>query len=45
LIDCSFGVFGVIPLLYCLRLLRYIAANRFSFRFEVHQMKGAKNGK
>ncbi len=24
LIDCSFGVFGVIPLLYCLRLLRHI---------------------
>ena len=24
LIDCSFGVFGVVPLLYCLRLLRHI---------------------
>jgi hypothetical protein len=24
LIDCSFGVFGILPLLYCLRLLRYI---------------------
>jgi len=24
LIDCSFGVFGVLPLLYCLRLLRHI---------------------
>jgi hypothetical protein len=28
LIDCSFGVFGVLPLLYCLRLLRHIAPNR-----------------
>ncbi len=25
LIDCSFGVFGVLPLFYCLRLLRHIA--------------------
>ena len=25
LIDCSFGVCGVLPLLYCLRLLRHIA--------------------
>jgi hypothetical protein len=24
LIDCSFGVFGIVPLLYCLRLLKYI---------------------
>lgn len=24
LIDCSFGVFGIIPLLYCLNLLRYL---------------------
>ncbi len=24
LIDCSFGVFGILPLLYCLRLLRFI---------------------
>jgi hypothetical protein len=24
LIDCSFGVFGILPLIYCLRLLRYI---------------------
>ena len=24
LIDCSFGVFGVLPLLYCLRLLKQI---------------------
>ncbi len=23
-IDCAFGVFGILPLLYCLRLLRYI---------------------
>ena len=28
LIDCSFGVFGVLPLLYCLRLLRHIAPGR-----------------
>lgn len=27
LIDCSFGLLGVIPLLYCLRLLRYISPN------------------
>lgn len=27
LIDCSFGAFGVLPLLYCLRLLRHIPAN------------------
>lgn len=27
LIDCSFGVFGILPLLYCLRLLRYIDPN------------------
>ena len=27
LIDCSFGVFGIIPLLYCLNLLRYLDAN------------------
>ncbi|HYC70932.1 MAG TPA: hypothetical protein VEB66_06990 [Opitutaceae bacterium] len=25
LIDCSFGVFGLVPLFYCLRLLRHIA--------------------
>lgn len=24
LIDCSFGVFGIVPLLYCVRLLRHI---------------------
>jgi hypothetical protein len=24
LIDCSFGVFGMVPLLYCLKLLRHI---------------------
>lgn len=24
LIDCSFGIFGIVPLLYCLRLLRRI---------------------
>ncbi len=24
LIDCSFGFFGILPLLYCLRLLRFI---------------------
>lgn len=24
LIDCSFGVFGILPLLYCLRLLRQL---------------------
>jgi hypothetical protein len=28
LIDCSFGVIGVIPLLYCLRLLKQIEAGR-----------------
>ena len=28
LIDCSFGVFGIIPLLVCLRLLRHIAPGR-----------------
>ena len=28
LVDCSFGVFGVIPLLYCLRLIRRIEAER-----------------
>ena len=28
LIDCSFGVLGILPLLYCLKLLRYIAPNR-----------------
>jgi hypothetical protein len=28
LIDCSFGVIGIVPLLYCLRLLRYIAPAR-----------------
>ena len=27
LIDCSFGLFGLIPLLYCLRLLRHIPPN------------------
>ena len=27
LIDCSFGVCGIVPLLYCLRLLQYIPAN------------------
>jgi len=26
LIDCSFGLFGIVPLLYCLRLRREIAA-------------------
>jgi len=28
LIDCSFGVFGIIPLVYCLRLLPGIAKER-----------------
>ncbi len=28
LIDCSFGVFGALPLLYCLRLSRQIAVQR-----------------
>ena len=28
LIDCSFGVFGVLPLLYCLRLLRHIVPTK-----------------
>jgi len=28
LIDCSFGVFGMVPLLYCLRLLRHIDSNQ-----------------
>ncbi len=28
LIDCSFGVFGVIPLIYCLRLIRRIETER-----------------
>lgn len=28
LIDCSFGVFGILPLLYCLRLLRHIIPSR-----------------
>jgi hypothetical protein len=28
LIDCSFGVFGAIPLLYCLRLLRHLAPQK-----------------
>ncbi len=27
LIDCSFGVFGILPLLYCLHLLRLIESN------------------
>jgi len=27
LIDCSFGVIGILPLLYCLRLLRHIEAS------------------
>lgn len=27
LIDCSFGVFGALPLVYCLRLLRHIGRN------------------
>lgn len=27
LIDCSFGVFGVVPLVYCLRLLRHLPPN------------------
>ena len=27
LIDCAFGVFGIVPLLYCLRLLRHIEPN------------------
>lgn len=27
LIDCSFGVFGILPLLYCLRLLKYLNGN------------------
>ena len=28
LIDCSFGVFGVLPLLYCLRLTKLLEAKR-----------------
>ena len=28
LIDCSFGVFGIVPLIYCLRLLPEIAKER-----------------
>ena len=28
LIDCSFGVFGIIPLIYCLRLLRYVSTDK-----------------
>jgi hypothetical protein len=28
LIDCSFGVLGLLPLFYCLRLLRHIEAKR-----------------
>lgn len=28
IIDCSFGVIGIIPLLYCLRLLRSIEAEK-----------------
>ena len=27
LIDCSFGVFGVMPLIYCLRLLRFVSSD------------------
>jgi hypothetical protein len=29
LIDCSFGVFGILPLLYCLRLLKYMEPNHY----------------
>lgn len=28
LIDCSFGVLGVLPLLYCLKMLKYIETER-----------------
>jgi hypothetical protein len=28
LIDCSFGVIGVIPLVYCLRLIKYIQEDK-----------------
>ena len=28
LIDCSFGIFGTLPLIYCLRLIPQIAADR-----------------
>jgi hypothetical protein len=28
LIDCSFGILGILPLLYCLRLLRYITPDQ-----------------
>ncbi len=28
LIDCSFGVIGIVPLLYCLSLLKYMDAGR-----------------
>ncbi len=28
LIDCSFGVIGIIPLIYCLRLLKHIEAEK-----------------
>ena len=28
MIDCSFGVFGILPLIYCLRLLRHIPSNQ-----------------
>jgi len=28
IIDCSFGVFGAIPLIYCLRLLPKIAKEK-----------------
>ncbi|HWB61250.1 MAG TPA: hypothetical protein VG733_17345 [Chthoniobacteraceae bacterium] len=30
LVDCSFGIFGALPLIYCLRLLPRIAAERAS---------------
>jgi hypothetical protein len=36
LIDCSFGVIGVIPLLYCLRLLHYIKHNVPHGQSELH---------
>jgi hypothetical protein len=31
LIDCSFGVFGIMPLLYCLNLLRYLDVDAKEF--------------
>jgi hypothetical protein len=33
LIDCSFGVVGAIPLLYCLRLLRYLERKKAGMDF------------